>query len=402
MKILVFAHRLEIGGTQVNAIELAAALRDLHGHEILLFATPGPLAKLAEEKRLRFIAAPDARIHPSPARMRALREVVRRERPALVHAWDWWQCLDAYYAVHLMMRVPMVVTDMMMDLTCVLPKDLPTTFGTPELVERARAAGRRRVELIMPPVDVAANASGAVDPQPLRARCRISPHEIVLVTVSRLADFMKAESLLRTIDVVRVLGRELPLRFVIVGDGADRPSVEALARATNDELGRDAVVLTGALIDPRPAYAMADIVVGMGGSALRGMAFSKPVVVVGERGFAQALTPRTMEFFRYKGMYGVGDGHPGNDGFAATVRELATDASLRQQLGAHARNFVVKEYSLETISTRLDSFCKQAVSHPSRLHTATADGLRTAAVYLRERRFLTPSRDVAPRPTLLR
>ena len=200
----------------------------------------------------------------------------------------------------------------------------------------------------------------------------------MLVTVSRLADSMKAESLLRTIDVVRVLGRELPLRFVIVGDGAGGPKVEALARATNDELGRDAVVLTGALIDPRPAYAMADIVVGMGGSALRGMAFSKPVVVVGERGFARAFTPRTVEFFRYKGMYGVGDGHPGNDGFAATVRELATDAGLRQQLGAHARNFVVKEYSLETLSARLDCFCKQAVSHPSRLHTATADGLRTA------------------------
>ena len=334
--------------------------------------------------------------------MRALRDVVRQERPALVHVWDWWQCLDAYYAVHLMMRLPMVVTDMMMDLTRVLPKDLPTTFGTPELVERARAAGRRRVELIMPPVDVTANAPGAVDPQPLREHCRISPHEIVLVTVSRLADFMKAESLLRTIDVVRVLGRELPLRFVIVGDGAGGPKLEALARATNDELGRDAVVLTGALIDPRPAYAMADIVVGMGGSALRGMAFGKPVVIVGERGFARAFTPRTMEYFRYRGMYGVGDGHPGNDGFAANVRELATMPACGSQLGAHARNFVVKEYSLETLSARLDCFCKQAVSHPSRFHTATADGLRTAAVYLRERRFLTPSRDAAPGPTLQR
>ena len=88
-----------------------------------------------------------------------------------MHVWDWWQCLDAYYAVHLMMRVPMVVTDMMMSLTGVLPKDLPTTFGTPELVERARAAGRRRVELIIPPVDVAANAPGAVDP----SRCATLP-----------------------------------------------------------------------------------------------------------------------------------------------------------------------------------------------------------------------------------
>ena len=29
MKVLVVAHRLELGGTQVNALDLAAAVRDL-------------------------------------------------------------------------------------------------------------------------------------------------------------------------------------------------------------------------------------------------------------------------------------------------------------------------------------------------------------------------------------
>lgn len=397
MKILVFAHRLEFGGTQVNALDLAAAMRDLHGHDVVLFATPGPLVKLAEEKGLRFIPAPDARIHPSLARMRALREAVRLEHPALVHVWDWWQCLDAYYAVHLTMRVPMIVTDMMMDLTRILPKALPTTFGTPELVDQAKAAGRRQVELILPPIDIAKNAAGAVDPQPLREQCGVAPHEIVIVTVSRLADFMKAESLLRTIDVVRKLGRELPVRFVIVGDGAARAQLEQLATQTNAELGRPAVVFTGALIDPRPAYEMADIVVGMGGSALRGMAFGKPVVVVGERGFSSAFGPETADFFYYKGMYGIGDGNPDNAQLAATIRALATDGEKRARLGEMSRAFVAEHYSLETVSARLARFSTVAVTNPARMHTAVADGLRTAAIYLRERRFLTPSRDPAPR-----
>jgi hypothetical protein len=42
VKLLVFAHRLEIGGTQQNAIELAATLRDRHGFEPVLYAEPGP------------------------------------------------------------------------------------------------------------------------------------------------------------------------------------------------------------------------------------------------------------------------------------------------------------------------------------------------------------------------
>ena len=49
--------------------------------------------------------------------------------------------------------------------------------------------------------------------------------------------------------------------------------------------GRQVVLLTGEIADPRPAYAAADVVVGQGGSALRGMAFGKPLVVVGEGRF---------------------------------------------------------------------------------------------------------------------
>ncbi len=131
MKVLVCGHRLELGGTQVNAIELAASLRDRHGMEIVFVATPGPALDLLEARELRFVAAPDARLHPSPARMRALRGLVASERPDLVHAWDWWQGLEAWCALHLPSGLPLVVTDMMMDLTRVLPREVPTTFGVP-------------------------------------------------------------------------------------------------------------------------------------------------------------------------------------------------------------------------------------------------------------------------------
>lgn len=392
MKILVFAHRLELGGTQVNAIELAAALRDLHGHEVVLFATPGPMVDLVKEKGLRLRPAPDARFHPSPSRMRALREVVRQERPDLIHVWDWWQCIEAYYAVHLLMRIPIVVTNMTMDVTRLLPKALPTTYGTPELVHKARATGSRRVELIVPPVDVRHNAPDVVDVRPFRKRYGIEDGSITLVTVSRLAHAMKAESLFRTVEVVRTLGRDLPLQFVIVGDGEARPKLERLAKEINMELGRPAVVLTGALFDPRPAYGVADIVVGMGGSALRGMAFGKPVVIVGEQGFSAPLIPATAESFYYKGMYGVGV-VGGDDRLGAHIRWLAEHRDQRRMLGEFSRQFVLRHFSLDAVSTRLAEFYHAAVAEVPPFRVTAADGLRTAALYLRERRFLAPSRD---------
>jgi len=388
MKILVFAHWLEVGGTQVNAIELSALLRDAHGHEVVYFATPGPMLQLVEEKRLRFQPAPAAGFHPSPGRMRALVDMIRRERPDVLHVWDWWQCLDAYYVAPLMMRVPMVVTDMSMSICRMLPKALPTTFGTPELVDQARATGRPRLELILPPVDVARNAPGSVDPAPFRELHGVKDGDLTLVTVSRLSNWMKSEGLRRTVDAIRTLGRELPLRLVIVGDGEARPELERLARNANSELGRDAIVLAGALLDPRPAYAAADILVGMGGSALRGMAFGKPVLIVGEQGFSAPFTPDTAASFYYRGMYGVGAGGPGNARLVEDIRGLAEHPGRLPALGEFSRKFVVEHFALETVGASLERFLRAAVAEPPRLHVAAADGLRTAAVWVRERRFL--------------
>jgi L-malate glycosyltransferase len=352
--------------------------------------------ELVEAKGLRLLPAPDASHHPSVARMRSLRDAVRSEVPDLLHVWDWWQCLEAYYAVHLPMRVPMLVTDMMMELTHVLPKTLPTTFGTPEVVAWARAAGRRRAELLVPSVDVELNSPGAVDPRPFRERYGIKHGEIVLVTVSRLSHWLKSESLVRTVDAVRTLGRDLPLRFVIVGDGMVRPQLEELANEANAWLGRPAVVLTGGLADPRPAYAAADIVVGMGSSALRGMAFGKPVVIVGAQGFSAPLTPGTADTFYHTGMYGRGDGSPGSAHLVADIRGLVERPDQLTALGHFSRHFVTRYFSLETVSARLAEYCAAAVAEVPRRHVAVADGLRTAAVYLRERRFWVPSRDPAP------
>ena len=397
MKIFTFAHRLEVGGTQVNAIELAEALRDRHNYEIVFFATPGPMVEVLREKGLRFLPAPDARFHPSPARIRALRRAVQQERPDILHVWDWWQCTEAYYFVHLPWRMPMIVTDMMMSLTRLLPKQLPTTFGTPEVVDNARASGRRCVELMLPPVDVQLNAPGAADGSFFRQVHGIADGEVLLVTVCRLSPSMKSEGLVQTMDAVRTLGRDLPIRFVIVGEGIARAKLEERANEVNEYLGRPGILVARGLLDPRPAYAAADIVLGMGGSSLRGMAFGKPVIVVGERGFSAPFTPETAPTFYYKGMYGLGDGNPGNDSLARSICNLAEDAEQRSALGHFSRNFVVQHFDLHTVSARFADLCRRTVTaRGPQFPIAAADALRTAAVYFRERRFLTPSRAPGP------
>jgi L-malate glycosyltransferase len=312
---------------------------------------------------------------------------VRRERPDLLYAWEYYQCLDAYYVELLLKRIPMVVTGMLMDVTRLLPKALPTTFGTPELVDRARALNRRKVKLLLPAVDAKLFAPGSVDPQPFRERVGIMNGDVTLVTVSRLDDYMKAESLHRTINAVRTLGRDLPLRFVIVGDGIGRSEVEQSAREANALLRREAVVLTGFMADPRPAYAAADIHIGMGNSALRAMAFGKPGIIVGVRGFSAPFTPDTAGFFYYKGIYGVGNGESDNARLIGDIRGLVENPRQLAGLGEFSRQFILKHFDLPKVSREFSEFCHYAVENQPRFGSAVADGIRTAGIWLSERRW---------------
>jgi hypothetical protein len=44
MKLLLLLHELALVGATVNAVELAASLRDRHGHDVVVFDSPGPYA----------------------------------------------------------------------------------------------------------------------------------------------------------------------------------------------------------------------------------------------------------------------------------------------------------------------------------------------------------------------
>jgi glycosyltransferase involved in cell wall biosynthesis len=386
MKVLVFAHRLELGGTQTNAIELAAAVRDRHGCDVVLFAEPGPAAALAQEKGLRLLPAPAADSHPSPRVARALRAAVRAERPDLIHAWDWPQCFDAYYGEHLAHGLPLLCTVMGMKVLGFIPRGLPATYGTRELADDARRFRSGSVDLLEPPVDIERNAPGAVDPSALRDRYGLDASRLTVAVVSRLVEWLKLESLLRGIAAVDLLAKELPVRLVVVGEGPARDQVAALATEVNDRHGDDVVVLTGGLVDPRPAYEAADVMFGMGGSALRSMAFGKPLVVFGERGFARTLDRSSADWFLRHGWYGLGDGNLDPAPVADQLRALLADPPLRADLGAFGRELVVASYGLQPAARGLAELYGRVVAAGRRpLFATTRDGLRTAALVAGDR-----------------
>jgi hypothetical protein len=143
-----------------------------------------------------------------------------------------------------------------------------------------------------------------------------------LTIIGRLARELKQEGLLSVCDAVGSLAADgVRLQVAIVGDGPVRPLVEEAAAAANARAGRRVVALAGQLADPRPAYAAADVILGMGGSAVRGLAFGKPLIVQGERGFWELLTPDSAAKFLRQGWYGLGTDA---DGRTEGARRLKT------------------------------------------------------------------------------
>jgi glycosyltransferase involved in cell wall biosynthesis len=233
--------------------------------------------------------------------------------------------------------------------------------GYTQEVDIERGRGRSRVYNVVCPVDTEANAPVA-DRSPARKRFGLRDDELAAMIVSRLSRDLKREGLLSAITAVGLVDPALNLRLIIAGGGPCREELQDAADAMNARLGREAVTLTGPLMDPREAYAAADIVLGMGTSAQKGMAFAKPVVIQGERGYWETLTPESMPQYLHHNFYGLGDGSDGAPRLAAIIGELARDRDRWPELGEFGRKTALAVFSNEAAADRVMEICEDVAA----------------------------------------
>jgi glycosyltransferase involved in cell wall biosynthesis len=231
-----------------------------------------------------------------------------------------------------------------------MPASVPLQVCNPVIAEEVRRRIHNRsgpVGVLEIPTDTTGQYPGFPGGDEFRADLGIEPDETAVVIVSRFARALKQEGLETAIRAAGRLAERRRMRLVLVGDGPAMPDLRALAEQTNAAAGRQVVLLTGELLDPRPAYTAADVVVGMGGSLLRAMAFGKPCVVQGERGFFRTLDLDSAREFRWRGFYGLGDGGSGEDRLVAELGPLLDDPALRERAGRTALGLVRRHYSLD-------------------------------------------------------
>jgi glycosyltransferase involved in cell wall biosynthesis len=363
VRILISLFQLAIGGSHINAIEIGSLIKQ-RGHEVIVYAPDGPLRERVADLGLEYVPAEAARPvrRPSAGIVRGLHALVRQRKIDLIHAYEWLPTLEAAYGPYLRMGTPVLSTVYSVEVPPFVPRNLPMIVGYTQELDIERGRGRSRVYTIVCPVDTEANAPVA-DSGPARNRFGLRDDDLSAVVVSRLSAELKREGLLSAVTAVGLVDPALNLRLLIVGDGPCRTELQDAADAMNARLGREAVTLTGPLMDPREAYAAADIVLGMGTSAQKGMAFGKPVVIQGERGYWETLTPQSMPRYLHHNFYGLGDGSDGAPRLAAIIGELARDRSRWPELGEFGRKTALGVFSNETAADRVMEICEDVAAH---------------------------------------
>ena len=233
---------------------------------------------------------------------------------------------------------------------------------------RLRIAPREKFRVIPIGLDLEPFLTAtAEDGAEFRREAGVGDGELLLTWVGRLVPIKRVDVLLRA--VASTLGRGLPVRLAIVGDGELREELGALATS----LGiADRVYWAGYREDMVAVAAAADIAVlssdneGTPVSLIEAGAAGKPAAPTRVGGVPDVVTPET----------GVVVPAGDSECLADAIATLGATAGRRAEMGARAREHVRLRYSVDRLVKDIDRLYLELSSQRSA--TARRDGVGRA------------------------
>src|SRR5687768_6192229 len=190
-------------------------------------------------------------------------------------------------------------------------------------------------------LDLSVFADHASRRGPFRQELGIDDETILVGIVGRLTEIKNHQMFLNS--VVRLQKSAGPkMRFVVIGDGSLRESLEQQARSLGIESD---VIFTGGRRDPEYFYPALDIVAltslneGTPLTLIEAMANARPVVATAVGGVVDLLA----------GDRGICVPRGDEAAFAAALQRLAADKQLQKELGARGLEFVQRVYRKERL-----------------------------------------------------
>jgi len=150
--------------------------------------------------------------------------------------------------------------------------------------------------------------------------------------------------------------------FLFIGGGSHLERFREEAARRNAEAGEEYVRFVGWLGNPFPVVKRADVVLGVGLSALEGGIFGKPVVIVGENGYAGTVGPGTIERLEYHNFSGRNLERPvAPEMLSRELHRILENSELRSSLGEACRDHVTRNLALEGALERYEEAYRAAL-----------------------------------------
>lgn len=183
-----------------------------------------------------------------------------------------------------------------------------------------------------------------------------------LVMVARLSQ-TKINSILHALDSVELLAHKRDdFVQVIIGatqDESIKNRILSRIEQINNSVGRTVVIHDESLSSHAARYlSSADVVLGVGRVCFEGMIFAKPVIVVGESGFAGCITPTltddqisTIAHYNFSGRnvleHGVPGGGDGKQVMCEMLNKLLSDTEFRNATAKFGYQYVLEHYDVQ-------------------------------------------------------
>lgn len=372
MRVLFCYPWLDLGGGPNTAITLAKGL-DERGHEVFFFTKAGGIY----EERLRAVGIPIIHAphhsvlphlyHLNHRAYRILSSALKRHRVDIIHAFHFNSYFLSLFTA-LRRNIPVVYTVVWHPPEVRFPAypgriifvadefrdEALTRFGTHPREMRVLP---NRVDLGMYRPDV--------DCRDFIERYALPRSGLKIAFMSRI-DRLKFNAIEYILEAVRLLARKRDdVTLAIAGDGPRFEKLSRLVEELNRDTGRQTVRLLGPILETPQFVAWSDLFIGIGRSAMEGMAGGKPTLVVGEQGMAGVIEPETAAELRYYNLSGRNlTGAVPPSLMAEAVERIMRERGEYDRLAAFARRYALEQYDYRAGAEELEKIYTSALKDP--------------------------------------
>lgn len=356
--ILMLLMKLDIGGAETHVVELSKELTR-RGYNIVVASNGGAYQEELEKSGIKHYIVPLQNKNPKNVikSFKLIREIIEKENIDIVHSHAR---IPSFIAGKLQksMKFPFVTTAHWVFTTKYGLKYITDwgekTIAVSEDIKKYLIENYNMSEdniiVTVNGIDIE-KFSPDVDNSDVKAELGIGDDDRTILYVSRMDEDRSLVAHLLIAEFKKLDKIIDNLKLIIVGSGNDYQNVENEAKAVNEEIGREAIVLTGARTDIDRLVAPAELFVGVSRAALEAMAAGKPTIIAGNEGFIGLFDEDKKDISYSTNFCARGCPESTPDKISQSIGEFfGLWDEDKERLSQYSRNYVKENYSISKMA----------------------------------------------------